>query len=100
MISDALRPILRLVSSSTTCFPSGSTVRSVILYKIVDVLYIMGLRLGFEMTRRYMTYVLKSFFKPFEQVYCSGIDGSIPHNTSSGDLKDITGKGNLCCILQ
>lgn len=85
---EALRPIIRLVSSSNTCFPSGSSVRSLILYKIIDVLYIIGLRLGFEMTRRLMTSLLKAFFKPFEQVYSTGIEGCIPHNTSSGDLRE------------
>ncbi|KAL4239028.1 WD repeat-containing protein 81 [Mactra antiquata] len=97
VIFDALKPMIKLVSSMTATFPSGSTVRSVILYKIIDVLYIIGLRLGFELTRRHMTDILQLFFKPFEHVYArSGRHGdSLPESGSSTDLADAMNKDSI-----
>lgn len=86
MISEAIKPVLRLVSSMTTSFPSGFLVRSIILYKIIDVLYVIGLRLGFEMTRQFLTNVLQLFFKPFEQVYSSDSVEVTPVDSGSTEL--------------
>ncbi|XP_060555300.1 WD repeat-containing protein 81-like isoform X2 [Ruditapes philippinarum] len=86
VISDAIKPMLKLVSSTTTSFPSGAVVRSIILYKIIDVLYVIGLRLGFELARRYMTNVLQLFFKPFEKVHSIGTLEGITPTGSSSDL--------------
>lgn len=94
VITDALRPVLKLVSSTTSMFPSGSTLRSIILYKIVDVLYILGLRLGFEMTRRHMTSVLQTFFKPFALVHTAGSVESLSTTGSSTDLRDGVGQNS------
>jgi hypothetical protein len=35
----------------------------------VDVLYLISLRSGFEMTREHMTYVLQKFFAAFNRIY-------------------------------
>ncbi|XP_045187189.2 WD repeat-containing protein 81-like [Mercenaria mercenaria] len=86
VIYDAIKPMLKLVSSMTTSFPSGAVVRSIILYKTVDVLYVVGLRLGFEMARQIMTSVLQLFFKPFEQVYFNEKVDGLPRGGSSSDL--------------
>lgn len=69
IIKDVLSPTIKLVSSSSSHFPGGSTIRTVICHKLVDVIYVIGLRLGFEMTRNQMTVVLKEFFSSFNQVY-------------------------------
>ena len=80
--------MLKLVTSLTTQFPSGHTVRSVIMYKLIDVLYILGLRLGFEMTRRHMTNSLQTFFKPFDHVYRDRLSVPLSSCGSFGDLKE------------
>jgi len=41
----------------------------VICYKIIDALYVISLRIGFEMTRDHMTFVLQKFFAAFNRVY-------------------------------
>ncbi|KAH3845168.1 WD repeat-containing protein 81-like [Dreissena polymorpha] len=90
VLMEALRPIIKLVSTSSISFPSGPVVRSLILYKIIDVLYIIGLRLGFEMTREKMTRTLQLFFLPFEQVYS-------PENPilTSGSVDILKESGNI-----
>lgn len=93
MIPEAIKPLLKLVSSMTTSFPSGSHVRSIILYKIIDVLYVVGLRLGFEMTRCHMTDVLQLFFKPFERVHAIGSVEAVP--SFSGSAEMINGGVNI-----
>lgn len=97
IISDAIKPMLKLVSSTTTSFPSGAVVRSVILYKIIDVLYVMGLRLGFELARQYMTSFLQLFFKPFEKVHSIGtLEGITPTGSSSDLMNGFASKGKTC----
>ena len=87
-IKEALKPLLRLVTSVTAQFPSGHSVRSLIMYKLIDVLYILGLRLGFEMTRQHLTNSLQAFFKPFDHVYKDRVARQLSSHGSSGDLKD------------
>lgn len=69
IIKEVLGPTIKLVSSPFCHFPGSSTIRTVICHKLVDVVYVIGLRLGFEMTRNQMTGVLKDFFSSFNQVY-------------------------------
>ncbi|KAK3578526.1 hypothetical protein CHS0354_007782 [Potamilus streckersoni] len=93
VIKEVIFPSLKLLSSTSTTFPSGSLYRSVALFKMVDIIYIIGLRLGFEMTRHHMTPVLKSFFKPFSDVY--GIQSKTPTSNSPGELKEVPSQKSL-----
>ncbi|XP_029642520.1 WD repeat-containing protein 81 [Octopus sinensis] len=63
------------------CFPSGTHARSLILHKVVDVLYIVGVRIGFEMTRKHLTETMQLFFNSFYLVHC-------PDACPSGSHKD------------
>lgn len=69
MFKDMLLPMLKVVSSNHVSFPTGSRGRSIICYKFIDVLYIISLRIGFEMTREHMTFVLQKFFAAFSRVH-------------------------------
>ncbi|KAJ8309436.1 hypothetical protein KUTeg_014310 [Tegillarca granosa] len=71
VIGEILTPVIKLVSSSSYNFPGGSTVRTVICHKLIDVIYIIGLRIGFEMTRNEMTRLMKDFFYCFNQIHGS-----------------------------
>ncbi|KAL3874505.1 hypothetical protein ACJMK2_037514 [Sinanodonta woodiana] len=93
IIKEVILPSLKLLSSTSTTFPSGSLYRSVALFKMVDIIYISGLRLGFEMTRSHMTTVLKSFFKPFSDVY--GKQSNVPMSNSAGELKEVASQKSL-----
>ena len=50
-------------------FPGSSVARRALCYKIIDALYLISLRIGFEMTRQHMTYILQKFFASFNRVY-------------------------------
>ncbi|XP_062604872.1 WD repeat-containing protein 81-like isoform X2 [Saccostrea cucullata] len=91
IIKEVLNPTIKLVSSPSCHFPGGSSIRTVICHKLVDVVYVIGLRLGFEMTRNQMTGVLKEFFSSFNQVYGQ----QMLRSESSQSLSDYKqGKGN------
>ncbi|KAI0233832.1 WD repeat-containing protein 81 [Lamellibrachia satsuma] len=69
IFKDIILPILKIVSSAHISFPTRSQARSVICYKIIDALYVISLRIGFEMTRGHMTFVLQKFFAAFNRVH-------------------------------
>ncbi|XP_064623672.1 WD repeat-containing protein 81-like [Lineus longissimus] len=69
IFNNIMLPLLRLASSGSVSFPSGGHARSVICYKFIDVLYLIGLRIGFEMTRNHMTPMLTRFFASFDRVF-------------------------------
>ncbi|ELT99451.1 hypothetical protein CAPTEDRAFT_196137 [Capitella teleta] len=66
---DILLPLLKMVSSHHVIFPGGSQARTVLCLKILDLLYLISLRIGFEMTRQHMTFVLQKFFAAFSRVH-------------------------------
>ena len=63
VFKDILEKLIALISNPKIGFPSGSLSRSVICYKIIDVMVVVSLRIGFEMTRKMMTTLLKRFFR-------------------------------------
>ena len=69
IFKDFLLPVLNLVSSLRVAFPGGSAARRVVCYKVIDALYMISLRIGFENTRQHMTYMLQKFFASFNRVY-------------------------------
>ncbi|XP_021379977.1 WD repeat-containing protein 81-like isoform X2 [Mizuhopecten yessoensis] len=69
IIRDTLSPVIMLISSTSHNFPGGSMVRSLICHKVIDVVFVIGLRVGFEMTRNLMTGLLIEFFSCFAQVH-------------------------------
>ena len=64
-----LQPLINIVSAGHLSFPSGGLARSVIAFKMVDVLTTVALRIGREMTREHMTGILQQFFICFELVH-------------------------------
>lgn len=62
---------LRVCSSLNAGFPAGGRARAVVVARLLDLLYALALRLGFENTRVKMAEVLKRFFAPFSAVFDS-----------------------------
>ena len=90
---DVLLPVIRLASSRRVSFPCGSRTRRVLCHKVIDILYIIGVRIGFEYTRQIMAPLLQRFFASFDRVY-----GSRPR--SSSDLPDkVIPKGEWWDVL-
>lgn len=68
-LHNILHSVIRLTASNMR-FPSGHLARSLICHKIIDVIYIIGVRIGFEMTRKHLTSTMQLFFDSFFQVHC------------------------------
>ncbi|CAH1791760.1 unnamed protein product [Owenia fusiformis] len=104
IFEDMLAPLLKLASSQQHSFPSGAIARTVICYKVLDILYIIGLRISFEMTRKFMSPILKLFFASFERVHVEmASEGQDPgtklrQNKSSSSLLDSTDENMYCQI--
>lgn len=58
-----------IISSDQLSFPSGSLARRVACYRMIDVLCIISLRIGFEGTRQLMTLPIQKFFEGFSRVH-------------------------------
>ncbi|CAF0761079.1 unnamed protein product [Rotaria sordida] len=60
---------LSLLSSSAVHFPSFERARSICAYRILDVLFLLSLRLGYESTRLYMNDSIRAFFACFQSTH-------------------------------
>ena len=58
-------PILKTTSNTKLKFPNGAASRSVLCFKILDVLLLISLRLGREITHVKMDSILRVFFNGF-----------------------------------
>lgn len=68
-VHNILHSVIRLTASNMR-FPSGHLARSLICHKLIDVIYIIGVRIGLEMTRKHLTSTMQLFFDSFFQVHC------------------------------
>ena len=64
-----LFPVLQLVTSRSVTFSGGWRPRKVLLGKLLDVTYLIGLRIGEEMARTHLTPLISAFFSAFDKVY-------------------------------
>ena len=69
LLARILFPALHIATSKCLAFASGSTSRRVILTKLLDIVYLIGLRIGEEMARAHLTPLCSAFFSAFDKVY-------------------------------
>ncbi|CDI97412.1 wd40 repeat [Echinococcus multilocularis] len=69
IISVCLTGALTLVGRLDASFPSGSRGRLALLCKSLDCIYVLGVRLGFEMVRRQMTELIQLLFSLFDRSF-------------------------------
>ncbi|VDP85907.1 unnamed protein product [Echinostoma caproni] len=67
-LQDLLIKAVRLAGRHDVSFPAGATGRRAVLYKIIDCIYVIGLRIGFELTRVRLTSLIQLFFAMFDRV--------------------------------
>lgn len=91
LLKSILYPLVQLSSSLHFCFPSGARGRQVLTYRIADVLYLVALRIGFEMSRRHLSAVLRRFFASFSRAFNTGAVTDVQHLTP---LEGSTEKGS------
>nr|XP_006817040.1 PREDICTED: WD repeat-containing protein 81-like [Saccoglossus kowalevskii] len=65
-----LQPVICILSSLCISFPGGGHARSILCYKLVDVITVIAVRIGREMARENMTALLQQFFCCFDIVHC------------------------------
>ncbi|CAF3326369.1 unnamed protein product [Rotaria socialis] len=73
---------LTLLSSNSVHFPSFERARSICAYRMLDILLLLSLRLGYESTRLYMNDSIRAFFACFQSTHES-IDDTNPSRTVS-----------------
>ncbi|GFR67396.1 WD repeat-containing protein 81 [Elysia marginata] len=69
VIQNCINPVLELVGNAKVCFPGGALSRFVLCHKLIDLLYTLGLRLGLEMTRKFLTPSMEMLFQTFSKVH-------------------------------
>ncbi|XP_070577018.1 WD repeat-containing protein 81-like isoform X2 [Ptychodera flava] len=67
--TNILQPLISIVASKYISFPGGGHARSVLCYKLVDVMTLISVRIGREMARENMTSLLQHFFCCFDVVH-------------------------------
>lgn len=91
VLKNILYPLVQLASSIQHCFPRGVASRQVLTRKIADTLYLVGLRIGFQMSRRHLSALLRRFFASFNRAFPQGDIAEVQHLTSlppTGDKGD------------
>jgi len=86
MTSHILCPVIHASTSSINLFSSGPNIRASLLYKSLDIIYLLGLRIGEEMARSHLTDLVVATFSAFSKVY-DKVD-------SSHDSLDSDGSGS------
>ena len=61
--------MIHAATSTHNVFTSGPPVRSALLFKALDLLYIVGLRIGEEMSRTHLSDIVAGFFTAFSKVF-------------------------------
>ncbi|CAH8443535.1 unnamed protein product [Schistosoma turkestanicum] len=68
VIQDILIKAIQMSGRLDISFPGGVIGRRAVLYKFINVVYIIGLRVGFELTRAQLTSIFQVFFALFDRV--------------------------------
>ncbi|CAH8484296.1 unnamed protein product [Schistosoma rodhaini] len=77
IIQDILIKAVQMSGRLDISFPGGVIGRRAILYKFINVVYIIGLRVGFELTRTQLTSIFQIFFALFDRVINTAATKSI-----------------------
>ncbi|XP_072382796.1 WD repeat-containing protein 81 [Diabrotica undecimpunctata] len=77
ILKSIINPIIRLLNSTNHVFPSGSTARNTLARKYLDVIYILAIRIGVDMTKKYLLVPsLQRFFLIFDKVFTNSSEES------------------------
>ncbi|XP_059094750.1 WD repeat-containing protein 81-like [Tigriopus californicus] len=71
LLGNILFPVLQLSTSKNRSFLLGSQSRAILVYKFLDVVYLIGLRIGEEMAKTHLTPLCTAFFSTFDHVWTS-----------------------------
>lgn len=54
ILKSIIHPIIRLLGSTRSLMPSGFLARSILARKLLDVIYVLAVRIGPEMTKEHL----------------------------------------------
>ena len=69
LLAHLLLPLLQVATSRRTIFSGGASPRALLLLRLLDLAYLMGLRIGEEMARTHLTPLVTGFFSAFDKVH-------------------------------
>ena len=69
ILANLLFPILQILTSRSMVFSRGWKLRKNLVYKFLDATYLIGMRIGEEMSRSHLTPLCSAFFSSFDKVY-------------------------------
>jgi len=70
-------PALQIFTSRTLIFAGGWRARQVAAFRLLDLVYLIGLRIGEEMARTHMTTFCSAFFSAFDKAGPAAEDGDL-----------------------
>lgn len=85
IVNDCINPLLSMLTSTTVSFAGGALSRSLLCHKLVDLMYVLGLRLGLELTRQYLHRPMLVLMEAFTVVH-GPEDGSCALSSSPGGI--------------
>lgn len=68
ILQNIVHPAVIFLSSTKYTFPSGFIARKVLAHKYLDALYVISIRIGSDMTKKFLLESLQNFFLIFEIV--------------------------------
>ncbi|CAG0896539.1 unnamed protein product, partial [Cyprideis torosa] len=69
IIPAILYPTIQLASSKLIVFPRSTAARQALVYRVIDIIHSLGIRIGFEMTKKHLTGVMQRFFLSFDRAH-------------------------------
>ena len=69
LLAHLLLPLLQVATSRRAVFSGGAQPRALLLLRLLDLAYLMGLRIGEEMARTHLTPLVTGFFSAFDKLH-------------------------------
>ena len=69
LLAHLLLPLLQVATSRRAVFSGGATPRTLLLLRLLDLTYLVGLRIGEEMARTHLTPLVTGYFSAFDKLH-------------------------------